>query len=293
MVLLKGKWLIKISLSCTWLVLVVVPITYAAILKDVRLGDHDAFTRVVLEFDSSITLPAEDKDAKGLVLTFSPATAGLVRKIPSPTSSRITKLTLWEKQQSLAIQITFNFQQFRYEFLELSDPYRLVIDIFPRNNWDAEENTVSWQTPNSIFLPDVQDNSVATSEFSLNNDEPEILRSPSLNIPSGAKATTASSLSQSDHIIAETRRLPTQTINPKKSLNQNRAKWPSLQFYLIVGLVVITIAILSFAFIFLARYRWSDDAPRENINDLLKKQEAHIASINARIQEQLKRYDEA
>ena len=67
-----------------------------------------------------------------------------------------------------------------------------------------------------------------------------------------------------------------------------------LQFYLVVVLVLITIAILVLLLLMLlSRHRWANDEPHLGPKEFLKDQDKHIASLDARIKEQLKRYEEA
>lgn len=290
MALLKGKLLLSICFSCIWLLVPDAPPLSAAILKDVRLGDHDTFTRVVLEFDSNVTVSAEHKGIKGLVLTFIAAKVGLIRKIPDISSSRIEKLTLWEKQITLSIQIAFNLQKFGYEFLQLPEPYRLVIDVFPRGDWTSDPQTESVrhdpkagvstseaQIAKSIIPDTDRERSQPGSSGSPADEEFKSLSS----MPPQATQSPQVKQSSSEHIA------PPDVLKPKT----NRSP---LQFYLIITLVGITVIILSLlVLMLLARYRWTDSQPQINMNELLRRQEDNIASLNARIEEQLKRYDEA
>ena len=66
-----------------------------------------------------------------------------------------------------------------------------------------------------------------------------------------------------------------------------------LQYYLLVALVILTIAILSLLVIMLiSRHKWTNGKKVLKIEDLLHRQDQHIASINSQIEEHLKRYDE-
>ena len=67
-----------------------------------------------------------------------------------------------------------------------------------------------------------------------------------------------------------------------------------LQYYLVVALIVITIIILLLLVLMLfSKYRWTDDKTTLNVDEFLESQDKRIASLNARIEEQLKRYDDA
>ena len=76
---------------------------------------------------------------------------------------------------------------------------------------------------------------------------------------------------------------------PVSSSHPNR-----LQYYLVIGLVVLTIAILILlVLMLLTKYRWGNNRPLFNIDDHLKEQQAKIETINGRIKEQLKNYEKA
>ena len=73
-----------------------------------------------------------------------------------------------------------------------------------------------------------------------------------------------------------------------------KAQTNGLQFYLVIILVAITIGILALLLIMLlSKRRWTDEKKEMNVNEFLKNQDKRIASLNARINEQLKRYEEA
>jgi hypothetical protein len=287
------RQLSHICLSSTCLVLVASSIAYSAILKDVRMGDHDAFTRVVLEFDADVTLPAEIRDMSGLVLTFPATKTGMVRKIPNYQSSRVDNFTLWEKKEGLSIKLAFDFEKFRYEFLELPEPYRLVIDIFPKKStWTTEAILKSDVHPIAGNPSRPKEEPVQVISFSAGREKPIPLTiEPGVNL---SQKTAAIQLTPQTDPFSTMERIPPENKVHTSGSIQTHSKGFGLHSYLIIGLVVITIIILFILVIMmLTKYRWSDNAHPVNIDALLQKQEDHIASINARIKEQLKRYDEA
>jgi hypothetical protein len=280
------RQLSHICLSSTCLVLVASSIAYSAILKDVRMGDHDAFTRVVLEFDADVTLPAEIRDMSGLVLTFPATKTGMVRKIPNYQSSRVENFTLWEKKEGLSIKLAFDFEKFRYEFLELPEPYRLVIDIFPKKStWTTEAILKSDVHPIAGNPSRPEEEPVQVTGFAAGREKP---------IPLNIEKTAAIQITPQTDLFSTIKSIPLESKVHTSGSIQTHSKGFGLQSYLIIGLVVITIIILFILFLMmLSKYRWSDNTNPVNIDALLQKQEDHIASINARIKEQLKRYDEA
>ena len=66
-----------------------------------------------------------------------------------------------------------------------------------------------------------------------------------------------------------------------------------LQYYLLIGLVVLTILILVMLIAMMfPKKKWGEEKKPLKIDDLLHRQEEHIATLNSQIEEQLKRYQE-
>ena len=79
-----------------------------------------------------------------------------------------------------------------------------------------------------------------------------------------------------------------------EAAQQTLSESSSLQYYLVVALVVITIIILVLLLLMLiSRKHWVENNKPIKVDEFLQRQDERIASLDARIQEQLKRYDDA
>ena len=93
-------------------------------------------------------------------------------------------------------------------------------------------------------------------------------------------------------------RLLKQTLSAQTPVSAQPADAPArsnwLQYYLVIILVVLTIIILTLLIMMLLnRSRWEVERLPMRTHDFLNYQDDQIANLNARIQEQLKRYDDA
>jgi hypothetical protein len=96
----------------------------------------------------------------------------------------------------------------------------------------------------------------------------------------------------------ESEQTPAQTLDPQP---QDRTIAPPpqpvarpwrLQHYLAIGLVILTLVILVLLLVMLvSKNRWASSSPPINADGVLKRQNERIAALDAKILEQLKRFD--
>ena len=237
------------------MLIILVYSTQAALLKDIRIGEYDKFTRIVFELDSSIKPEHIVRISAGqLSVVFANTSAEFIRKIPVERSRHIKNIQLWDKTNQLSAVISFDFEHFRHESFPLNNPPRIVLDIQPLAI--APESIVAGPPAESKA-------SEETLAQVVRSKTPEPSSEPQIKVA-----------------------LP---VHQKPATRTSR-----LQFYLVVVLVLITIAILVLLLLMLlSRHRWANDEPHLGPKEFLKDQDKHIASLDARIKEQLKRYEEA
>ena len=281
----------------------------AAELKDVRIGEYDDFTRVVFEF-SALVAPGDfdDKDPGRLTVTFPETRPRLIRRIPADRSDRIGGVQLWQKGTTLSAVLSFPFDRFRFAYFTLSEPDRIAIDIFPDAKNRLSASPALKDTPTQQAASTTDAGTTADAPPSVQQQEPLPLDQPrqmaevspiretpigetqSEGLP-GTRAGTPPSSRESQP--------PVQTVirQVKPSPEESEPATPSftsrLQYYLVIGLVIITMTILVLLILMLlSRFREGKNNAPLNTNDYLQRQDEAIASLNARIQEQLKRYDD-
>ena len=284
-------------------------------LKDIRIGEYTEYTRVVFEFDKPID--QEDQIVltnSRMTLMFREAEPHLVRKIPFHRSKRINNLQIWVENKKLSIVFLFEFAISRYETFRMRDPFRIALDIYPQigpvtDNKESiivtkQEPIANSGTETLITM------SASGKEAPLKNQQASPIASASIKpeksgptlAPEGPDLGTAIALppqsnssQRPDHdfVLSQTQSSNQNDI-PLVISDQSKSPTASLQYYLIIALVILTIVILGLLMMMLmARHRWTDDNKPAQIKNLLKQQDDRIASLNERIEEQLKRYDEA
>jgi hypothetical protein len=247
------KWILLPLLSAGF-VLIMAYTSYAALLKDIRVGEYDSFTRIVFELDApaepeKIELVADQR----LAVVFENTTADLIRKIPVDRSPHVGNIQIWEKGNRLTALLAFDFDGFSHKSFSLTDPPRLVLDIHPAPNVpDAGDASSPGLTPDSEV------NSSQTASVSASEPAPQ---------PEGQPIIEKSPSEAPEPIPAETRKpqLPGDSEHsaamPSTSASRPSDARPGrLQFYLVIALVAITIVILALLLLMLlARRHWIDD----------------------------------
>ena len=95
----------------------------AANLKDIRIGEYDAFTRIVFEFDQhiashTVTYPRPHD----LEIMFTGTLPAFKRRIPVERSRRIEALHIWMKKDGVSAAIHFSDSQLRFETITFNAP---------------------------------------------------------------------------------------------------------------------------------------------------------------------------
>jgi hypothetical protein len=246
------KW-ISLPLLSAGIVLVVLVLTsHAALLKDIRVGEYEDYTRIVFELDN----PAEPEKIEirpsgRLAVVFEDTSAQLIRKIPVDRSPHVDAIQIWNKGNRLIILLSMDFIGFSHKSFSLIDPPRLVLDIHPTEDTPAAsaepspavppagESTPPRTVSTGAFAPSPQADESAAERPTPQTSEP----APGRDTPKPPVSTQADLSSAAP---------PVPTSRPISGKRPGR-----LQFYLMIVLVVITIVILVLLFLMLlTRHRW-------------------------------------
>ncbi len=279
----------------------------AALLKDIRIGEYEGFTRIVFELDTPGNAPHIQPQSDGtLTVSFDGTQPKLKRKIPVKRSEHVERMKFWHRQGRLSTIFQFDFKHFRFETFPLENPPRIVLDIHPladKPMFPAEPMTmVDAPSEAQPVSPSVQTPAGKTETKAVSQaQKSQEMETRSPKVPVGQPPATSVAKSEAEirqpsmttSTVESPAKLPTHT-KVGSDIAREPPKSNLLQFYLVIALVVITIVILALLLLMLlARHRWTGEKDVPNVNEYLKNQDQHIASINARIQEQLKRYEEA
>ena len=302
------NWILSPLLSIGFLLIFFNYAAHAALLKDIRVGEYEKFTRIVFELDSptepqTVDLISSDR----LSVVFANTSAAFIRKIPVERSRHIKNIQIWEKSNQLSALLIFDFEHFRHESFRLNNPPRIVLDIQPLENTPEVNATAAPAGPitNGGSPPAVEESKIPGA-FSIREQAPPLPVNDINRDRTSAEPNSSPSLKTSPAdtpAIPETRTSDLGSVGNKTDSPQITAtvaghpklakRSSRLQFYLVVMLVLITIVILILLLLMLlSRHRWADDNKQLRPREFLTNQDKHIASLDARIKEQLKRYEE-
>ena len=283
---------------------------HASYLKDIRIGEYGGFTRIVFELDTPVSSQHINPQSSGqLVVTLNQTEPSLMRKIPVERSKHVRSIQLWQRGDHLSTHFQLDYDHFRFEYFPLTDPPRLALDVYPLVAPATPSHTVETKREESQ-IREIRESTIGPSKKG-------IRETPSPTDPSARdsiavakikEGTPPGPLEQADPRTLPASSAPKEAVQSPNdasaiSYTPNTAPGPvqkekaatnGLQFYLVIILVAITIGILALLLIMLlSKRRWTDEKNEMNVNEFLKNQDKHIASLNTRINEQLKRYREA
>lgn len=297
--------------------------SYAAKLKDIRVGEYETHTRIVFEHGDTIPHETLRPLASGqLSVVFPDTELDLIRKIPIDRSERLKEIKIWQRRNELSLVLTFAFEHFRYELSKIDQPKRLVLDVYRM----TPPETASLSEPEekvALSAPDRKDESPDVQPLTdkLETTPEEKLQTRSLNQTETSSAVEGTeergkqqSLQQKSKDISDQLSstpkpsVPAKAIEPEqtpaqkldlqrqirttKPLPQPAARPWRLQHYLAIGLVILTLAILVLLLVMLvSKNRWAHSSLQIKSDDFLERQNERIAALDAQIQKQLKQFD--
>lgn len=319
------KWIFLPVFSVGFVLVAWIYPSSAAQLRDIRVGEHETHTRIVFELsDSSSDERILPMPSGQLTVIFPNTGLDLIRKIPLDRSERLKALQIWNRQNELSLVITFAFKQFRYERSKFDHPTRLVLDVFQLSATDAtfappatDAAAMPSQTGKDATAPDestpalTPQKDVDTPESALPSS-PKKVPSSRMDEPAATQAVQPASpetakRERQQHTPApppllEQSEAPTQVATARtESLPPERQSEPPgipmprpkrLQYYLVIGLIILTLVILVLLLVMLvSKNRWANASAPIQPDAFLERQEERIAEIDAKIHEQLKRFD--
>lgn len=297
--------------------------SFAAQLKDIRLGEHNDYTRIVFEFDQSVQSNLVQPDnPHRLEIEFPDTRPNLVQKIPVERAKHLKDIQIWSAHNALSAVLKFNLTHKKVDTFALKEPPRIIVDIYWQTPATQPAKTSlgqradaplpdtadallkeqeSGQTPAStttidkalesephnqpLMNTETLDTHLPDSAGEPDKPSPEKFETPPPpNIDSTPSAASVDKTEQNmAPVTAPTE--PTRTVS-------RRGNW--LQYYLVIALVIITVGILVLlVMMLLTRYRWVNEDPPLSTSEFLKLQDERLSKLDARIKEQLKRYDNA
>ncbi len=292
------SWISFMFILATALLLRPCPAT-AEQLLDVRIGEYDGYTRVVFEVDTPAAQPRIDIGAKGqLWVDFDRTAVHLVRKIPVKRSRHIENILFWQHDGHLSTVLKLDYPRYRFKTFSLDNPPRVAVDIYPEaapaGGGQAAAAAAKITEKPTPEVPIERDIPPQTSQQDAvdQTQPPEPPTAEQTESAQGGPADTPLIEAKPQEPIAHASDSDKETMPaPTRSTPQTVFR---LQFFLVIGLVVITIGILFLLLMMLfARHRFSKVKSKLRASDFLKEQDKKIEAIDERIQEQIDRYEKA
>lgn len=104
----------------------------ASELRDIRIGCHKRFTRIVFEFNgSAVYTNPEITGRKKLSVVFVDSTTTLPGQVLRETTKGVDGIDFVQLGPDLVADITLSFPYRKFNPFTLSDPQRIVLDVYP------------------------------------------------------------------------------------------------------------------------------------------------------------------
>ena len=134
--------------GCVVLFLCQVGSARGAQLRYIRIGEHEGFTRIVFEFRGSAVFEKPQVKGKGeLSVVFPDTTTALPRQISTETTKRVDAITFVQQDARLMVNITVRFPYFTLKPFALSNPERVVLDVYQTSTPPKDAVVASGQRP--------------------------------------------------------------------------------------------------------------------------------------------------
>jgi len=295
-------WLFAVLCNAIMLLSACVTPSWAALLKDIRIGEYETYTRIVFELDSAVREPVISQTAEQVQVVLSGTQPDLKRRLPLEGNRYLRDIKIQSVHpDKIAIIIQHDARILRISSFELHSPPRLVLDA----HWVISEPTPD---PQETLLPTSvnQEPLFATAAPDPPPFEPAA-PAPLPNLPL-IEVTPRTETFESEPLPfhAHLTGLPVPSDDSAAPINTQRAetavppvtsvhhfnsgpKSHPFQVFLAIVLVTIIIAILVFmALMLLCRNHWIHFDDASNVSGYISKKDAYITRRDTRIQEDAK-----
>jgi hypothetical protein len=291
MTLSKIKLVVTVSLVgilSSWLI----GSAQGAQLRYIRIGEHEAFTRVVFEFRGPAVFEKPQVRGKGkLSVVFLDTTTALPRHILSETTKRVDTIEFVQQDTHLAAQITLSFPYFRLKSFSLSNPERVVLDIY------------RMETPpeNVIFGGSIQEGSErAVAEADKPLEQPRSFKNkPTIQEAQGhsqrppqdpAKRSAATLPREPATAVGEIAKPEPDRQGPSVDHSAQHSPWQTYPLAILMVLSIVLVALLSFI-VFQKRRGPGSRQGVWTLDPTLEAKES-MAAIDKRIKDEFNKFDQ-
>jgi hypothetical protein len=269
-----------------------------ALLKDIRFGEHETFTRIVLEFDGSAgAAPLLLEEFKRITLIYTDIHPELARKIPVERAGGIEELKIHTDGDQLRISFHFTHEIENLKTSTLDNPWRLVIDfsIVPSPPPAPEPQAAM---ADITHPPDFSGAVLEVEPVSLrleDEDAPQSDIQPNPENEQPAQDAAGPGHPMPSHAIAYDTPVNAESARAASS-DRSTPKTSGSLYYMAIALVVITVGSLTLLLVMMLHPRNAlslrqSRRPHLNTNEYLETQGNRPTVLNARIKEQLEMYE--
>ncbi|MCG6909114.1 MAG: hypothetical protein LJE94_03190 [Deltaproteobacteria bacterium] len=307
---------------------------FAAELQEIRTGKKSGFTRIVFEFNGPVRyLVKESQGAGKLLLTFTESTSGPGAGKKIALAPPIKSITVQAKGKNLKTGIDLATPQYRMQAFTLTEPDRVVFDLYPlapaasevrlnrmvvkasmRGDGGAEKTEIespaetAEKSPNTAApeqaaspppaaeapggKPGIQ-KPRRTAEVPSRQPAPQMAAGPEIAPAAVAPAQPAGKQAPKAPETAPAAPKPSPASGTMKQEVQTTPSG-NFQTYLIAALAVISIVIFALiGMLLLQRKNTAGRTRRIDSGEELKTTADIMASIDAKIREKFKQYEES
>ncbi|MBW2557532.1 MAG: hypothetical protein JRD69_01615 [Deltaproteobacteria bacterium] len=286
------------SFSRAWVILAVciaiccgvTTVASASLLRDVRVGEHEDFTRLVFEFDSPARYsPPVLKDKDTIAVTFlkSKTPDTLTRRNLQRSTRHFNTVTFEQRGSDLTVHVTVTPPHFKIKAFSLLKPSRVVIDV----HWlDAPLQTTVAPPPVPLMPEKTEPKRTKKVTASPKPQKEDV---PVMITPEKIAKIPAVSLTRPDKVAVSG---PSQTTLPGTiQLAQATLRYSRLQLYLMVVLIALNIiVIIIFTVILwfcLRKIEFPKYGVTNEIADAFAVQDSTAVSIDSEIRKKFQKYE--
>lgn len=281
----------------------------AAKLQEIRTGKKSGFTRLVLQFEAPPRFQAKDQAAANqLALVFFETTSGLLQTNQN-YSDPVETVAVQQNGPDLNVVVTLSVPGYSLKTFALTEPHRVVFDLYPVAaeaslvllnklvvKASAEEGKAVDKPPPPAPAAEPKPAPAAEYPPTATEEKPAATEpEPEAIEPEQVAPATGTPVKKPQAATAPAQ--PSEGSTANKALPENNllsAAFETFQRNLIVVLGGISIVILALVgFLLLQKRNNAEKTPPVETGQELKTTADIMASIDARIKEKFKQYEEA
>jgi hypothetical protein len=263
------------------------------VLKDVRTGKHEEFTRVVFEFQNNVLFESPEIIGKGnLSVIFLDSSTTLPRRTLFKTGPMqcVHSVEFDRQKSNLTANVRLSFPYFILKAFSLSGPNRIVVDAYqvslPFESSEQKESLPEKPFSETSTAPETKESENTPQNVLEKADDSQPI-TPSGLETYGLKETQSSEKDFSDN---KSNQIPEKYAGYPSSANGNAMA----QIYLLVALNVLAGVVIVLMLVTLLNKRREIDFDHLfKMMPFMKTSDERIETIDAQLKNAFKKYDES